>query len=319
MCDPFDAGFPQGIIAAVRANFCLLALLLLSAPAWAQSNTLTPEKRADARLHYENGQRKFDVAKFDEAAEEFVKAYEIVGDPAILYNIAQSYRLGERHEKALFFYKAFLRRMGDRAPNRVEVEKRIAELTRVLNEAKSATTAPPTGTIPPSTGHLESNPKPQPETKPETKPQPETKPETKPEQQPEQQQQQQPPPETKQEEPKPPVNPAPFKYAGIAMAAIAVAALATGGGMSGAAASNSSAVEDGARNHNQFGPNLQSAESNGKLYDTVSYAMYAVGGAAAVTAAVLLYMGYKPRPQTSARLAPAIGAHMAGLSMTGSF
>src|SRR5207244_9314501 len=95
-------------LASHRALLGVLILLAMAAPrARAAPTGLSDEKRAEAREHYANGSRKFNVAKFDEAAAEFVAAYELVGEPSLLYNIAQSYRMAEQHEKALFFFKTF--------------------------------------------------------------------------------------------------------------------------------------------------------------------------------------------------------------------
>jgi hypothetical protein len=313
-----------------------LAVVLFTSIGFGQTPTATPEKRAEARARYENGLRKFDVAKFDEAASEFVAAYEIVGDPSILYNIAQSYRLGERHEKALLFYKAYQRHLPPKSPVRAEVEKRITELGEVLKESKRATSAPPTGTIksehlgsestrpvrpetsrplettrPPETRPPETRP---PETRPpETKP-PEAKPpETRP---PEVAQVPKKPPEEKK--PGGPPSPA-LKYAGIALLGVAVAGIAVGAGMSGAAAHNSQNLEDAAKQRVAFGPHLQNSESNGQLYDTLSYVFYGIGGAAAVAGAVTLYFGLRKPASSRAQLTPLIGPNGAGVSLAGRF
>src|SRR5580765_7629490 len=117
---------------AVAAQRVFLGALIFSlfaaAGAQAAPATLSDEKRAEAREHYANGTKKFNVAKFDEAAAEFVAAYEIAGEPSLLYNIAQSYRMAEQRERALFFFKSFYRQLDPKSPLRGEVEKRIAEL-----------------------------------------------------------------------------------------------------------------------------------------------------------------------------------------------
>jgi len=200
-------------------SLVLVWVLLAATVAWAAPAGLSDEKRAQAREHYNNGTKKFNVAKFAEAAEEFVAAYEIVGEPSLLYNIAQSYRMAEQHERALFFFKSFLRQLDPKSPLRPEVEKRIAELTTAVEQAKHAATSPPTGTIKPE--QMQTKPETT-ETKPETKP--EAKPETKP----------QPPPEVAQPKPASPPPPA-LKWAGVALLGVGVVGLVVGGGMSGAA------------------------------------------------------------------------------------
>jgi tetratricopeptide (TPR) repeat protein len=86
---------------------------------------------ADARAHYERGSALFDVGKFADAAHEYEAAYELRPDPVLLFNIGQAYRLASDYAKAIFSYKAYLRRVPN-AQNRGMVEARIAEMTRLL-------------------------------------------------------------------------------------------------------------------------------------------------------------------------------------------
>src|SRR5262249_30142314 len=53
-------------------------------------------------------------------------------DPIFLYNIAQAYRQKADFQKAIFFYRAYLREE-PRARNRAEVEGRIADLQKQLD------------------------------------------------------------------------------------------------------------------------------------------------------------------------------------------
>src|SRR5262249_20893086 len=101
---------------------CLSLVLLIAAPALAQT-----EDVAAAREHYRRGNQAYDLGKYVEAAHEYEQAYDAKDAPALLFNVAQAYRLGDDYKNALRAYRAFLRRM-PRAPNRVEVEARIADL-----------------------------------------------------------------------------------------------------------------------------------------------------------------------------------------------
>ena len=87
----------------------------------------TPAERREARKVYERAVREFNLGEYAAAADSFGAAYKIVGDPAVLFNIAQCYRLADNAEKAVFYLQAFLRDM-PKAPNREAVEQRIAEL-----------------------------------------------------------------------------------------------------------------------------------------------------------------------------------------------
>jgi tetratricopeptide (TPR) repeat protein len=78
----------------------------------------------EAREHYRRGAKAFEVAHYDEAADEFSAAHKLKDDPTILFNLAQAYRLGGHREKALGTYRTFLVKVPN-APNRREVEALI--------------------------------------------------------------------------------------------------------------------------------------------------------------------------------------------------
>ena len=100
-----------------------------------------------AREHYAVGLRAFDLAKYDEAISEFEEAYRYKDAPGLLYNIAQAYRLSNRPEEALRYYRTYLERKPD-AANRAEAESKIDRLARILEERKAR--IPATVETPPS-------------------------------------------------------------------------------------------------------------------------------------------------------------------------
>jgi tetratricopeptide (TPR) repeat protein len=137
--------------ASLRRLPLLIATLSLcvASAAWAQANT---DSKTAAREHYARGTSYYDLGKYDDAIKEFEAAYQLKNDPAFLYNLAQSYRLAGNAERALHFYRTYLRYM-PKAPNRAEIGDRIAALEKqVAAEAKTTTTPPPAGTTPPPTG-----------------------------------------------------------------------------------------------------------------------------------------------------------------------
>jgi hypothetical protein len=97
---------------------------------------------AEARRHYEEGTKAFNLGEYPRAVSEFKAAYNAKPDPLLLYNIGQSFRLGGDASQALFFYRSFLRNM-PAAPNRKEVEGRIRVLEKQVEEQKRET--PPGG------------------------------------------------------------------------------------------------------------------------------------------------------------------------------
>jgi hypothetical protein len=121
-----------------------LTALLLTAPV-ARAADLTPAQKLDMKQLYEKATRAYDVGKYNEAIEDYQKAYEIGGDPPMLYNIAQAYRLNDQPGEALRFYRRYLQRAPN-ARNREDVERKIAELEKTVEErrkAAAAATPPP--------------------------------------------------------------------------------------------------------------------------------------------------------------------------------
>jgi tetratricopeptide (TPR) repeat protein len=95
-----------------------------------------------ARDHYERGLAKYNLADFDAAIVEFKQSYEISKAPRLLFNIAQAYRLKKDYESALFFYNTYLRTEPN-APNKDDVESKIFEMRRAIEEHGQAPTLPP--------------------------------------------------------------------------------------------------------------------------------------------------------------------------------
>ena len=89
--------------------------------------TPTPEQRMVAREHYEKAVGHFNNDEYIAAAEEFLAVHQAVPQPALLYNAAQSYRLGGDVHKALEYYRAFLVE-APKARQRADVERHIKEL-----------------------------------------------------------------------------------------------------------------------------------------------------------------------------------------------
>lgn len=91
-----------------------------------------PGERA-ARRHYERGEKLFALKKYDEALDEYQKAFDANPIPDFLFNIGQCYRNLGDYEAAVFSYKRFLK-MDPEAPNREKVEKLITDLEAKLEE-----------------------------------------------------------------------------------------------------------------------------------------------------------------------------------------
>ena len=105
-----------------------LALLLVCIvvvaprPAFADDPAMRSAKR-----HFERGEKVFALGKFDEALDEYQKAFDAKPIPDFLYNIAQCYRNLGDYDQAIFSFKKFLQLAPD-APNRESVERTISQL-----------------------------------------------------------------------------------------------------------------------------------------------------------------------------------------------
>lgn len=111
-----------------------LALTLVSLPL---AGAIAGPQENLARDQVKQAAAAYNLGHFDEAAEHYEEAYRLVQDPVLLFNIAQSYRLGGKLDKALYAYRAFLRTSGGDAPNREMAEKHIAEIKRQQSESKA--------------------------------------------------------------------------------------------------------------------------------------------------------------------------------------
>jgi tetratricopeptide (TPR) repeat protein len=100
------------------------------------------ERSALSRDAYDAGKKHYNLGEFDRAIELWKQGYEYKDDPIFLYNIAQAYRQKGDHQKAIFFYRAYIREE-PRARNREDVEAKIAELTKLIEAQQNATDSPP--------------------------------------------------------------------------------------------------------------------------------------------------------------------------------
>jgi hypothetical protein len=138
---------------ASRAALGILAvtLMLVCAPARAHAQ-MTQAQKDEVKLRYQRATRAYDLQKYMEAIEEYQKAYEISGDPPMLYNIAQAYRLADQPAEAVRYYRRFLQRMPN-ARNREDVERKIADQEKLAEQRRKAEAAapqpPPQPTKPP--------------------------------------------------------------------------------------------------------------------------------------------------------------------------
>lgn len=129
----------MSLLAASR-RFLAATVVALAVPA-----TLTvhaPPAHADdagtraAKRHFDKGEKLFALGKFEDALEQYQKAFDAKPIPALLFNIGQCHRNLDDYEAAIFSFKKYLRLEPD-AANREEVEELIDELEQKQQRGES--------------------------------------------------------------------------------------------------------------------------------------------------------------------------------------
>ncbi|HEY5452101.1 MAG TPA: hypothetical protein VIQ54_25275, partial [Polyangia bacterium] len=140
--------FRRGVTACLGPAL-LAAVLVVARPAPASAQ-MTQAQKDEVKLHYQRATRAYDLQKYTEAIDEYQKAYEISGDPPMLYNIAQAYRLADQPADAARYYRRFLQRMPN-ARNREDVERKIADQEKIAEQRKKSEPVTPPQQPPPPT------------------------------------------------------------------------------------------------------------------------------------------------------------------------
>jgi hypothetical protein len=294
----------------------------------------------EARAHFRKGQQLFDVGRWDEAADEFEKAYAVRSDPTFLFNMAQAYRRKGDARRAIDLYKNYLIK-APKSPQRADVEERIRALQKQLEEAEPSVKAPPLAPPPASASPpAPLQPVPAPAPLPMSAPAPAAVPASAPGPVPAPAPATaaypafSPPPapiETYSAPAATPPGPAPvylqaqatpaapvtqsgqgLRVAGIITAATGLAAVAAGIICGAETKAYSDSVQSGTR----YDPNIG---ETGRLFETLQWVSYGVGAALVATGAVLYGFGAASASGPSVALAPLVVPAGAGFSAQGSF
>lgn len=90
--------------------------------------SLDPGSRAAAKESYQTAKREYQLGNYVHAANRFSELYRETGDPILLFNAAQAWRLaGGREKEAIAAYKGYLREVPD-ARNASVVRAHIRQL-----------------------------------------------------------------------------------------------------------------------------------------------------------------------------------------------
>jgi len=109
------------------------------------------EEDDQAAKHFAAGRKLYSEAKYKEAIEELLKAYQLRPAPPILLNIARTYEKLENKTEALKYYKEFLQKARLVDPNRPQVEGVVKKLEQEVKVKTGAVTSA-AGTDTPETG-----------------------------------------------------------------------------------------------------------------------------------------------------------------------
>lgn len=120
-----------------------LAVVLVLIGAVAATTTAHAQSDLDeeqARAHFSAGRAAFSAGRYPDALAEFKKAYELSHRPQLLYNVGVAADRLRHDAEALEAFEAYLRALPE-APERAEVEGRIAVLRQAIDNARAAQAA----------------------------------------------------------------------------------------------------------------------------------------------------------------------------------
>jgi hypothetical protein len=125
------------------STLALVTSLSLVAPVVAPSVALAVPPRAGGahsawQQHFEAGRQAFEAGQFEDAAESFYRARETGGPASLLFNQGLALDRMGRGPAAAAAYRRYLEE-SETAPNRADVESRIAELEMMENNAPTLT------------------------------------------------------------------------------------------------------------------------------------------------------------------------------------
>lgn len=114
------------------------------------SRVASADDRDEARRHFLEAKKQYELGHFAEAAKEYEAGYNLFQRPGFLWDIAQSYRKLGDNEKALHFYKMYVLNAEPGAKTAVnvpEAQEQIRMLEPLVAAQQKAKSAPPDGVV----------------------------------------------------------------------------------------------------------------------------------------------------------------------------
>ena len=118
---------------AVQPGAILVAVAVMSAPFVAHGDADTGEIPTKARTLAERGRAFHDAGDYSDAIAAFTQAYVIAPSPALLFNIAQAYRLQGNCDDAALMYRRYLA-TNPPPEQRALAENHLASVERCLRK-----------------------------------------------------------------------------------------------------------------------------------------------------------------------------------------
>lgn len=131
--------------------FCLLAGLLPAAALGQEPPPSgTPADETAQRLSDE-GLEAYRAGKYEAAARLYKQAFQVRGDPALLYNLARTYEKMGKPGLALEYYRRYLVAEGTDPKLRARAEERVSQLSgaAAAPQPQTQATPPPAASSPP--------------------------------------------------------------------------------------------------------------------------------------------------------------------------
>jgi tetratricopeptide (TPR) repeat protein len=127
----------------ISVGCALLAVVLAGEALADDAVNVDPATEARARVHSKQARAAFELSDFAKALGEYETAYHLAAVPGLLFNIGQCHRNLGDYKKAVFTFRAYLRKKPD-AANREAVLRLIEELEiKLETEKESQQLGPP--------------------------------------------------------------------------------------------------------------------------------------------------------------------------------
>jgi tetratricopeptide (TPR) repeat protein len=123
-----------------RLSAVLGTTICLSTLTIAHADEAADKRRG--RTLWEDAMKQYDLGAFEEAIKTYEEAYRLLPNPQILNNLGQAERQLHNYERAIFYFRSFLRYQPN-ATNRPAIEQLIIELQGLDKAQKNSAEHPP--------------------------------------------------------------------------------------------------------------------------------------------------------------------------------